>query len=50
MLRELIHKTAWQLDQVEHGTEISDKVAMCNYRANRLVGQAADRSNGRCRL
>ncbi len=44
MLRELIRKTAWQLDQVEHGTEISDKVAMCNYRANRLVGQAADRA------
>lgn len=44
MLRELIRKTAWQLDQVDHGHEISDKVAMCNYRANRLVGQAADRA------
>ena len=44
MLRELIRKTSWQLDQVEHGTEISDKVAMCNYRANRLVGEAADRA------
>ncbi|MCP5026307.1 MAG: acyl-CoA dehydrogenase family protein [Actinomycetia bacterium] len=44
MLRELIRKTAWQLDQVEAGVEISDKVAMCNYRANRLVGQAADRA------
>jgi len=44
MLRELIRKTAWQLDQVEEGVEISDKVAMCNYRANRLVGVAADRA------
>ncbi|MCP3857705.1 MAG: acyl-CoA dehydrogenase family protein [Actinomycetia bacterium] len=44
MLRELIRKTAWQLDQVDAGVEISDKVAMCNYRANRLVGQAADRA------
>ncbi|MGH1493580.1 MAG: acyl-CoA dehydrogenase, partial [Acidimicrobiales bacterium] len=44
MLRELIRKTAWELDHVELGSEISDKVAMCNYRANRLVGQAADRA------
>ena len=44
MLRELIRKTAWQLDQIDDATEISDKVAMCNYRANRLVGQAADRA------
>jgi len=44
MLRELIRKTAWQLDQIDDPTQISDKVAMCNYRANRLVGQAADRA------
>ena len=44
MLRELIRKTAWQLDSIDDATEISDKVAMCNYRANRLVGQAADRA------
>lgn len=44
MLRELIRKTAWQLDRITSGTEISDRVAMCNYRANRLVGQAADRA------
>ena len=44
MLRELIHKTAWQLDQGIDHLKISDKVAMCNYRANRLVGEAADRA------
>ncbi len=44
MLREFIHKTALQLDEIDDPTEISDKVAMCNYRANRLVGQAADRA------
>ncbi len=44
MLRELIRKTAWQLDQGLDHMEISDKVAMCNYRANRLVGEAADRA------
>ncbi|MDA3040044.1 MAG: acyl-CoA dehydrogenase [Actinomycetota bacterium] len=44
MLRELIRKTAWQLDQGIDHMEISDKVAMCNYRANRLVGEAADRA------
>lgn len=44
MLRELIRKTAWELDRVEHKSELSDKVAMCNYRANRLVGQAADQA------
>jgi acyl-CoA dehydrogenase len=44
MLRELIRRTAWELDRVDDPTEISDKVAMCNYRANRLVGEAADRA------
>jgi acyl-CoA dehydrogenase len=44
MLRELIRKTALQLDHVDDPTAISDKVAMCNYRANRLVGQAADQA------
>jgi len=45
MLRALIHKTAWQMDQMskpEVSARLSDKVAMCNYRANRLVCQAAD--------
>lgn len=43
MVRQLVRKTAWELDQ-RHHMEISDKVAMCNYRANRLVCEAADRA------
>jgi acyl-CoA dehydrogenase len=45
--RTLIYKTAWQMDQMSkpHVTrKISDKVAMCNYRANRVVCDAADRA------
>ena len=41
MVRQLVRKTAWEMDNVDH-MEISDKVAMCNYRANRLVCNAAD--------
>jgi acyl-CoA dehydrogenase len=47
MLRELIHRTAWEMDQIpkpEVARKLSDKVAMCNYRANRLVCNAADRA------
>ncbi|MFZ0658387.1 MAG: acyl-CoA dehydrogenase [Candidatus Binataceae bacterium] len=47
MLRTLIHKTAWEMDQMskpEVALKLSDKVAMCNYRANRLVCEAADRA------
>jgi alkylation response protein AidB-like acyl-CoA dehydrogenase len=43
MVRTLVHKTAWQLDH-QHHLEISDRVSMCNYRANRLVCEAADRA------
>ncbi len=43
MLRGLVRKTAWELDRVPH-TEISDRVSMCNYRANRFVCEAADRA------
>ncbi|MBB3665116.1 alkylation response protein AidB-like acyl-CoA dehydrogenase [Prauserella sediminis] len=43
LVRTLVHKTAWQLDRMPAG-EISDKVSMCNYRANRLVCEAADRA------
>jgi acyl-CoA dehydrogenase len=43
MVRGLVRKTAWELDH-RHHMEISDKVAMCNYRANRLVCDAADRA------
>jgi alkylation response protein AidB-like acyl-CoA dehydrogenase len=47
MLRLLIRKTAWEMDQLgEERTaiEISDKVSMCNYWANRLACEAADRA------
>jgi acyl-CoA dehydrogenase len=48
MLRALIRQTAWEMDRVDHGMEISDKVAMCNYRGNRLVCEAADRAMQTC--
>ena len=47
MLRLLIRKTAWQMDNMEHKEierTISDKVSMCNYWGNRLVCEAADRA------
>jgi acyl-CoA dehydrogenase len=47
MLRLLIHKTAWEMDQMskpEVEKRLSDKVSMCNYWANRLVCEAADRA------
>ena len=43
MVRQLVRKTAWELD-LKHHMEISDKVAMCNYRANRLICDAADQA------
>jgi alkylation response protein AidB-like acyl-CoA dehydrogenase len=43
MLRALIHKTSWQMDK--YGPfSCSDKVSMCNYWANRLCCEAADRA------
>ena len=47
MLRALIYKTAWQMDKMEHvqiERELSDKISMCNYWANRLCCEAADRA------
>lgn len=47
MLRLLIRKTAWEMDRMDHHQieqELSDKVSMCNYWANRLVCQTADRA------
>ncbi len=47
MLRLLIRKTAWEMDQLpkpEIAKQLSDKVAMCNYWANRLCCEAADRA------
>jgi len=43
MVRNLVYKTAWQLDRGHH-MDVTDKVSMCNYRANRLVCDAADRA------
>ncbi|MEL7481005.1 MAG: acyl-CoA dehydrogenase family protein [Pseudomonadota bacterium] len=47
MLWLLIQKTAWEMDQMskpEVAEKLSDKVSMCNYRANRLCCDAADRA------
>jgi alkylation response protein AidB-like acyl-CoA dehydrogenase len=41
LVRSLVHKTAWQMDRGHH-MDVSDKVAMCNYRGNRLACDAAD--------
>jgi alkylation response protein AidB-like acyl-CoA dehydrogenase len=43
MLRALIHKTAWLMD-TQGAFSASDKVSMCNYWANRLCCEAADRA------
>ncbi|MEX2294196.1 MAG: acyl-CoA dehydrogenase family protein [Acidimicrobiales bacterium] len=43
MLRAFIYKTAWEMDT--YGAfAVSDKVSMCNYVANRLCCDAADRA------
>jgi alkylation response protein AidB-like acyl-CoA dehydrogenase len=47
MLRLLIYKTAWEMDRLEHKEierRLSDKISMCNYWANRMVCEAADRA------
>lgn len=47
MLRLLIRKTAVEMDGMAHAEverKLSDKVSMCNYWANRLCTQAADRA------
>lgn len=43
MLRALIHKTAWQMDNFG-AFSVSDKVSMCNYWSNRLCCNAADQA------
>ncbi len=43
MVRLLVNYAAWHLDR-DHHLEVSDKVSMANYRANRLVCDAADRA------
>ena len=47
MLRQLVRYTAWMLDQ-KHHMEVTHLVAMCNYRANRLACDAADRAMQTC--
>ena len=47
MLRLLIYQTAHAMDgmsKVEVAKRLTDRVSMCNYRANRLVCEAADRA------
>ncbi len=41
MVRGLVYQTAWHLDR-ESALDVSDRVSMANYRANRLVCDAAD--------
>ncbi len=52
MLRQLVRSTAAQLDAIDHVTdgygEVTHLVAMCNYRANRLACDAADRAMQTC--
>ncbi|OBJ73190.1 acyl-CoA dehydrogenase family protein [Mycobacterium sp. 1274756.6] len=43
MVRLLVYYAAWHLDH-DHHLEVSDKVSMANYRANRLVCNAADQA------
>ena len=43
LMRGLIRDTAAQMDELG-GAAVSDRISMCNYRANRLVCEAADRA------
>jgi acyl-CoA dehydrogenase len=43
MVRNYIFRTAWQMDR-QNPLEISDMVSICNFRANRLCCDAADRA------
>ena len=47
MLRQLVRYTAWMLDRRDH-MEVTHLVAMCNFRANRLACDAADRAMQTC--
>mgnify|MGYP003326096261 FL=1 len=48
MIRALIWKTAWEMDEGVDHMEITDRVAMCNYRGNRFCCDAADRAMQSC--
>ncbi|HKJ25879.1 MAG TPA: acyl-CoA dehydrogenase family protein [Myxococcota bacterium] len=43
LVRNLVYKTAWEMDRGHH-MDVTQKVSMCNVRANRLVCDAADRA------
>ncbi|MBV8692415.1 MAG: acyl-CoA dehydrogenase family protein [Actinobacteria bacterium] len=47
MLRQLVRSTAAAMD-THHHMEVTHLVAMCNYRANRLACEAADRAMQTC--
>jgi alkylation response protein AidB-like acyl-CoA dehydrogenase len=44
LLRTFVRATAAEMDSGDRIRGVSDKVSMCNYRANRLVCDAADRA------
>src|SRR5207302_10108460 len=47
MLRLLIRKTAWEMDQLDEEQierMVSDRVSICNYWANRVCCESADRA------
>jgi acyl-CoA dehydrogenase len=43
LVRNFIFRTAWQMGRMDP-LKISDQVSICNFRANRLVCEAADRA------
>jgi acyl-CoA dehydrogenase len=43
LVKNFIFRTAWQMDR-QNPLEISDMVSICNFRANRLCCEAADRA------
>ena len=44
MVRGLVHRTAWELDRAADAVDVTERVSMCNYRANRLCCEAADQA------
>jgi acyl-CoA dehydrogenase len=44
LLRTFVRATASEMDSGDRVSGVSDRVSMCNYRANRLVCDAADRA------
>jgi alkylation response protein AidB-like acyl-CoA dehydrogenase len=44
LVRGLVRETAAAMDEQGGGGRLSDRISMCNYRANRLVCEAADRA------